>query len=357
MDEAEELGVDRGPDRADVGARLDFARLRGAVLGRDRRARPGPPCPRPARRSPGRGLSGSPRRRSGTPASARPGTARSAPAGAGSPTGRCAGCPVRRPDGETRGTSTCFPPRLPRWLPRRGPNQMVQPLQRQSEVRPALGLGDRVDLVDDHRFDAGEDLADGRGHHQVEGLRRGDQDVGRRLRHRPTVFLRRVAGPQADRDVGADAAQRGAQVALDVVGERFQRRDVDDADAGAELRRAGEAVDPPEEAGQGLAGAGGGADQRVLAAGDRRPAARLGRRRPGEGGLEPAPYRRRERRQRVRFGGSFRFGRQPIDLTRLLCPTPGAAGCCRVREVDPAFAPSSTARRSGVSSTGCRRRT
>ena len=104
------------------------------------------------------------------------------------------------------------------------------------------------------------------GHHQVERLGGGDQDVGRRFRHRPAVFLRGVAGAQADRDVGADPAQGGAEVALDVVGERFQRRDVDEADAGAEFGRAGEAVDAPEEAGERLAGAGRGADQRVVAA-------------------------------------------------------------------------------------------
>ena len=110
-------------------------------------------------------------------------------------------------------------------------NQMVEPLQRQRQVRPPLGLGDRVDLVDDHRLDAGEDLAGARGEHQVERLGGGDQDVGRRFAHRPALFLAGVAGAQADRDVGADAAQRRAQVALDVVGERLQRRDVDEPDA------------------------------------------------------------------------------------------------------------------------------
>ena len=68
----------------------------------------------------------------------------------------------------------------------------------------ALRLGDGVDLVDDHRLDAGEDLARLRGHHQVQRLRRRDQDVRRLAEHRLALVLRRVAGPQADREVGAD---------------------------------------------------------------------------------------------------------------------------------------------------------
>ena len=43
-------------------------------------------------------------------------------------------------------------------------------------------------------------------------------------------LLRRVAGADGDRDLGPDPAQRRAQVAVDVVGERLQRRDVDEPD-------------------------------------------------------------------------------------------------------------------------------
>ena len=88
----------------------------------------------------------------------------------------------------------------------------------------------------------------------------------------------------------------------------------------AALRLARELVDAPEEGGKGLAGAGRGADQGVVAAGDRLPAPRLGRRRAGEGGLEPAPDRGAERRQRVRFRARFTLGGQSSDLT----PTGGA---------------------------------
>ena len=38
-------------------------------------------------------------------------------------------------------------------------DQVVEALEGQGEVGAALGLGDGVDLVDDHRLDAGQDLA------------------------------------------------------------------------------------------------------------------------------------------------------------------------------------------------------
>ena len=73
-----------------------------------------------------------------------------------------------------------------------------------------------------------EDLPCPRGHDQVERLGGRDQDVGRLAAHRLALALRRVAGAQADGDLRADSLQRRAQVALDVVGERLERRDVDD---------------------------------------------------------------------------------------------------------------------------------
>src|SRR3954454_17769587 len=47
------------------------------------------------------------------------------------------------------------------------PDEMVQPLKSQGKMTPSLGLSNRMDLVDDHRFDPGEDLAHVRGEHQV----------------------------------------------------------------------------------------------------------------------------------------------------------------------------------------------
>ena len=54
-----------------------------------------------------------------------------------------------------------------------------QPLQRERQVRAALGAGDGVDLVDDHRLDRAQHVAGAGGQHQVQRLGRGDQDVGR----------------------------------------------------------------------------------------------------------------------------------------------------------------------------------
>ena len=122
--------------------------------------------------------------------------------------------------------------------------QRAEALEREREMRAALRRRDGVDLVDDHRLDAGQDLARAARQHQVQRLGRRDQDVGRLAPHRRAVALRRVAGAHADREVGADPAQRRAQVAVDVVGERLQRRDVDEARAralsagcGSRLRR------------------------------------------------------------------------------------------------------------------------
>ena len=86
-----------------------------------------------------------------------------------------------------------------------------------------------------------------------------------------------------------DADQRGAQVALDVDGERLHRRDVEHP---AALQRApsgggcaGQPVERPEERRQRLARAGGRDDEGVVAAADRLPGAGLG----GRGRAEAAP--------------------------------------------------------------------
>ena len=117
---------------------------------------------------------------------------------------------------------------------------------------------------------------------------------------------RRVAGAHGDRrrvkrDAFAardvrDADERRAQIALDVDGQRLQRRDVQHA---AALARRGhrlehQPVQRPEKRRQRLAAAGRREDQRRLAARDRRPAALLRRRRLGEHRAEPFVDRRHE---------------------------------------------------------------
>ena len=198
-------------------------------------------------------------------------------------------------------------------------DELVEPRQREGEVAASPVAGDRVDLVDDHGAHAPQVLAAAlRRDQQVERLGRGDQDVRRLAHHRLPLALRRVSaahrradrrGLEAEfRGDRADLLERGLEVALDVVAERLERRDVDDLRhvlERARLRLADEAVDAGEEGGEGLAGAGRRADQRVAPAGDLRPAGRLrvGRRieaaaEPGrDGGMEVDAARGR------RFGG------------------------------------------------------
>ena len=160
-----------------------------------------------------------------------------------------------------------------RWLP-----QLFETLQRQREVRPALGRNQRVDFVDDDRVDRAQGLARVGGQQEVERLGRRDQDVGRIAQEARALDRRRVARPNRDRRrmVGVpprdravgDAGQRRAQVSFDVDRERLQRRDVQHA-AALSLRRhrvEHQAVDAPEERGERLAAAGRRQDERRVAA-------------------------------------------------------------------------------------------
>ena len=76
-----------------------------------------------------------------------------------------------------------------------------------------------------------------RGEQQVERLRRRDQDVGRLAEHRRALLLRRVAGAHRHRQLRLEPGERPAQVPLDVVVQRLQRRDVEQAQPLARARR------------------------------------------------------------------------------------------------------------------------
>ena len=81
----------------------------------------------------------------------------------------------------------------------RPPGQRLEPLERQRQVRAALGRDQRVDLIDDHRLDRAQPLPRVRGEQQVQRLRRGDQDVGRIAGEPRALRRRRVAAPHRDR--------------------------------------------------------------------------------------------------------------------------------------------------------------
>ena len=157
----------------------------------------------------------------------------------------------------------------------------------------ALGGGEGVDLVDDHRLDVDERVGGVRRQHQVEALGRRDQQVRRAAQHRLTLLGRRVAGAHPDvgkvqtaepcRPTRRRAARRpgrcptsGARRFFSTSKARARSGEMY-SDARARLavlrgRRRDEPVDRPQEGGERLAAPGRRADQRVLAGGDGRPA-------------------------------------------------------------------------------------
>ena len=178
-------------------------------------------------------------------------------------------------------------------------DQRLQSLERQRQVRATLRPGDRVHLVEDHRLDATQRLARLRGEKQEERFGSRDQDVRRRLLHPPPLVGRSVTGANADRELGAEAGERASQVALDVVVQRLQRRDVQEPEPLAGRRV--QPVDPDQEGRERLPRARRRLDEDVPAPGDRRPPELLRRGGAGERALEPLPRRGREGVERGHF--------------------------------------------------------
>jgi hypothetical protein len=164
-------------------------------------------------------------------------------------------------------------------------------------VRASLGRRHRVDLVHDHPLGADERLSRARSQHQIQRLRGGDQDVRRFFEHPSALALGSVAGADRHRDVRSGGVGSGSrsgyafqgrpQVALDVIGERLQRRHVHQARValGGGLGR--QAIEAPQERRQRLARAGRRRHQHVLTAGDRRPRLCLRRGRLRKGSFKP----------------------------------------------------------------------
>ncbi len=111
-----------------------------------------------------------------------------------------------------------------------------------------------------------------------------------------------------------DSDKWSAEVALDVNGESFDRRDIDDAASRFFRRFVGgehQAVDAPEKSGEGFAGAGGGEDQSGISARDGGPAEDLRTGRAGEDGGEPVADGGMKEVERVR---GREFGRRRLWL-------------------------------------------
>ena len=180
--------------------------------------------------------------------------------------------------------------------------ERLEPLERQRQVHAALAAGHGVDLIHDHGAGGGEHLpARLRAHEDVERLGRRHHDVRRALAHRGALVLRRIAGAHEGADavlgqaaraqLGVDAGERRLEVAVDVVRERLERRDVHHVGLVGE-RAGGESgahqlVDDGQEGRQRLARAGGRGDQDVAPRRDLRPRRLLCRGGCGEGALEP----------------------------------------------------------------------
>ena len=196
--------------------------------------------------------------------------------------------------------------------------------QGEGEVAAALVAHHCVDFVDDHGLDGAEGLAAALGgEHQIERFGRGDQDVRGALDDCLALGGRCVAGADGGADAGHGRAAEGArlcslagefgdlaqgffEVALDVVGERFERGDVEHARLVGQfallLAEPHEVVDGGEECGERFAGAGGGGEQGVAAGADRGPAGGLGVGGCVEARTEPVAHQGVEVGQRVGWG-------------------------------------------------------
>jgi hypothetical protein len=170
-------------------------------------------------------------------------------------------------------------------------DQLVQPLERERQVRAALVARHRVDLIHDHGADVRQPgSARRRGEQDEQRLGRGDEDVRWPLPRLAPLVRGRVArahrgadhgGGQAGRHRGGgELGERLVQVAPHVVGEGLQRRDVEDMRAIVERPGDGlaeELIDTGEEGGERLAGARRRSEEDVLAGGDQGPGLSLDR--------------------------------------------------------------------------------
>jgi hypothetical protein len=166
-------------------------------------------------------------------------------------------------------------------------DESLEPFQRQCEVRAALRSGDRVYLVHDHRLDPPQGLACLRREQQEQRLRGRDEDVWRRPEHSPPLLRRGVSGAHGHLEPRLETRERATQVSFDVVVERLERRDVEQAETAP--RRFVQAVDPEQERRERLARPCRRLDEDVTALRNHRPAELLGRRGSLERSLEPRP--------------------------------------------------------------------
>ena len=184
-------------------------------------------------------------------------------------------------------------------------------LERDCQVGPAFGGHKCVHLVHDDVLDPAPVIAPAcLAEQERETLRRRDQDVRRLVSELAAEIGRGISRPHADTD-GAlaapqqplDCRQRDRQVALDVVAQTPERRDVNAAQSRCELALGVAPEQPVEDRqkpGQRLARPGRRDQQQMLARRDRGPGQPLrGSRSLGKGTGKPVSRRTRKRPQCV----------------------------------------------------------
>ncbi len=194
--------------------------------------------------------------------------------------------------------------------------QRFEPLEREREVRAALVAGDRMNLIDDHRSHVRQHFSPGLGGQQnVQRLGRRHDDMRRAAPHTGTLGRRGVSRSheRADLDVGqsrgaqfvADPRERTVEIALDVVRQRLQRRDIEHSRLVGQPARealAHQGVNGGEKGGQGLAGAGRRGNQDMAGAMQRFPGTQLCGRRRGEAAPKPGRDRGMKGGERISRG-------------------------------------------------------
>jgi hypothetical protein len=115
----------------------------------------------------------------------------------------------------------------------------LEALERQRQMTAALAGRHRVDLIDDDAAHRTQHAAAAvRAKQDVERLGGGHQDMRRPAPRQGAITLRRIAGAHGGADVDVhqaqacqlvpDSLERRLEVEADVVGQRLQRRDVED---------------------------------------------------------------------------------------------------------------------------------
>ena len=191
--------------------------------------------------------------------------------------------------------------------------KLGQPLHRNAEVRPALVVGNGMELVDDEGAHVLQSPATALGGQEnEERFGRRNEHMGRLLRHSLSLALGRISRSHGDSNVRKrssprlrevlQVAQGRHQVAMDIVRERLKRRDIDDLSLVRYFPLEAlpdEAVEALQEGRQRLARPGRSRNERMPPLGDGGPSLRLRVRRSDELASEPLADEGMKRRERI----------------------------------------------------------